>query len=826
MPKFLKTAFGSYLELFAKAPIYILTFLLPIFFLPWTADVLDFNKQALLIFCVLISLLFWLFNSLANNKFQIVISGLYIPVAVFFIVFALSTLFSLWRYGSFWGVLSISEGFVSILSLILLYLLVSNLFSRKETIVLLLIFILSGILASIFGVFQFLGKFILHFDFAQMASFNTIGSAGGMGIFAAALFPLIFFGLIVSKRVLRAIFWVALVVCAALLFLANSFSAWLLTLIGACLIIVIGMQKKNLIKSSWMILPMFFLALSLFFGFLNIRVWQVPGASNRPTEVLLDHNASMDIALKTVRDKLLLGSGPGTFAFDFSKYKDVAFNKNNLWNIRFQSGYSEAVNLFAVTGLLGIVSYLFFAVFAILYGLSVLLRNRKTGGSISPEDDKEDLSDIVLWAISCGIFISFVLLIVGSFVYYSNLSLQFTLFLLLGCFLSLNYSQKKEFILKPSSLTALVYTFFATMIFLFGLGIMIVEAQRYAAEIYYFNAIKQWQKGDLQSAQNSLEKAASTNYKIDAYWRDLSQLYLQRMDETVAKNDVPKEKLAQNIQGFINNSINSAKMATDVNLNNVANWSVRGFVYQNLQGIIGGVEDWAIKTYDEAIRLEPANPYFFNQQGIVYLRQSLALSDKDKAAEKENMLTDARARFDRAIELKSDYAPARFQIAQIYQAQGKTDEAISELEETKNYAPFDTGLAFQLGLVYYQKEDYGKAKAEFERAIGLDNTYSNALYFLGLIADKENNRDKAREYFNQIANLNPDNEEIRRIIDNLDNGRPVLDGIAQQSPSDTPISEAPSEINSTNAAESASGIEAVPASGKNSETKLKAATSD
>ena len=36
-------------EKVAKASVYLAVFLLPLFFLPWTVNVLDFNKQALLI---------------------------------------------------------------------------------------------------------------------------------------------------------------------------------------------------------------------------------------------------------------------------------------------------------------------------------------------------------------------------------------------------------------------------------------------------------------------------------------------------------------------------------------------------------------------------------------------------------------------------------------------------------------------------------------------------------------------------------------------------------------------------------------------------------
>ena len=55
----------------AKYAIYIAIFLIPIFFLPWTADVLDFNKQALLLVLIFVSLFAFLSKILISGKFEI-----------------------------------------------------------------------------------------------------------------------------------------------------------------------------------------------------------------------------------------------------------------------------------------------------------------------------------------------------------------------------------------------------------------------------------------------------------------------------------------------------------------------------------------------------------------------------------------------------------------------------------------------------------------------------------------------------------------------------------------------------------------------------------
>ncbi|PIZ89699.1 MAG: hypothetical protein COX89_00125, partial [Candidatus Nealsonbacteria bacterium CG_4_10_14_0_2_um_filter_37_10] len=73
-------------------------------------------------------------------------------------------------------------------------------------------------------------------------------------------------------------------------------------------------------------------------------------------------------------------------------------------------------------------------------------------------------------------------------------------------------------------------------------------------------------------------------------------------------------------------------------------------------------------------------------------------------------------------------------------------------------------MAFQLGLIYYNDEQFNKAKAEFERAILLDPNYSNARYFLGLIYDREENKKEAISQFERIEQFNPENQEVKKIL--------------------------------------------------------------
>lgn len=242
----------------SKYSIYALIFLLPIFFLPWTSDVLNFNKQTFLLFLVFISLFAWMLKVLISRELSVNLNKTHIIVAVLFIIYLFSTIFSLWRYGSFWGwPQNVSESLVTLLGLSVFYFLVSNLFDKKEILRLTLLLVFSGFFSLIVGFFQIVGLFLLPFNFAKTTLFNTIGTAGTLGFFIAALLPLIFTLLMRKKSLGIVLIW-AVIFSVALLVTLNYRFLWWLVIIGCALLMIFGIQRRDLFDSRWLILPMFF----------------------------------------------------------------------------------------------------------------------------------------------------------------------------------------------------------------------------------------------------------------------------------------------------------------------------------------------------------------------------------------------------------------------------------------------------------------------------------------------------------------------------------------------------------------------------------------
>jgi tetratricopeptide (TPR) repeat protein len=788
-------------SLILKTTIYLIVFLLPIFFLPLTSNVLEFNKQALLITLVSISLFAWILRCLATGKIELSPSSLHIFVGALLVVWAASTVFSLYQYGSFWGWASgISDSLLSLISLVLLYVLISSSLKRREIIYVVLLLVLSGFISMVYAVLQLFGKFTLPFDFTQSASFNTIGSVNSLAVFTAVILPLIMFMLVATRKFMRLLFAAALFLAAAVIIIIDFFPAWIAVAVGSGLVLILALQKRRFFDSRWFVMPMFFLGVAILFILFDFN--KIPGLAQRPVEVFLTQNAGFDIAMQTIKGRPVLGSGPSTFIFDFSKFKNPEINKTLLWNARMDNAGSKAINILATTGVLGVLSFAALLLAFVFLGTK-FIAGRKS--AVLRNYMEDGLSETFLWLLAGGIFTSFIVLAVSNFIYYTNLTLEFLFFVLIGSFVCLLYPVKKEIVLRSSSLSTLGLTFVITILFIFSLGMLILEGQRYTADISYAQGLSAWAKGDSDAAISNILKAVSINQEVDNYWRDISQIYLQKIEPELVRTDVSKDQLSQNVQKLVNSSVVAAKNTTNLNPNNVANWSVLGFVYQNLVGMIAGTDAMSIEAYDEAIKLEPFNPYFLTQQGIVYLNNYSVLTNSQKqnqnsqgggqlAAEQEKILGDAKQKFDEAINIKSDYALARFQLSVVYSLQGKTDDAINELTEAKKAVPFDPSIDFQLGLIYYQSNQYDKAQTKFESAFSMNNNYANAIYFLGLTYDKLGNKNKAIEKIEAALELNPDNEQLKKILDNLKNGQDALAGLTNQNIPSAPIEGTPEEV--------------------------------
>jgi len=643
----------------AKYAIYSAVFLMPVFFLPWTSEALDFNKQALLMLLAFVSLFAWMLKVLISGKLKFAKTSLYIFAGALFVALSLSTFFSIDRHGSFWGWPRVtSDSLFSLIVFLVFAFLASNNFSKKEIFKSVYIFSASVLVAGIYGALQLLGVFSMPFSFAKDPGFNTLGGTGVLAIFMAIIVPLMSAMLIFAKKWAKLLFGFNIAIATFIIIFVNYSTVWWTLAAGCAVFLGLGIIKRNSFDGRWMALPMFFLAVSVLFLALNL---QINFPVQKANEISLSPQATMQINLPALKEDPVLGSGPGTFSYDFSKFRSADFLKTVLWSVSFSNGSSKFFTMLATSGILGLLAMLAFAGAAVFLFIKKILQLR--------ENSKEDSALI----ISIGIFSAFLAEAVSFFLRNSNFTLDFVFFFFIACMAGLLFDAKKEYDLKPSSISTLVTTFVFTVVFIFGLGLLMLGGQRYVADAVYSKGITALAAGQKEQALKSLEKAASMAPNTDFYLNQLAQTYLLSIQDVAQDKSKSQEDKAKIIQQLISNSVNAAKFAADTNPKNPANWIVRGYIYQNLMGQVPEAETWAINSFDQALTLDPHNVYAMTQKAVVMVTQK--------------KYEDAKKVLDRALELKPDYSNALYFAGLVYDQLGDKEKAAKQFEALAQLNP-------------------------------------------------------------------------------------------------------------------------------------------
>jgi len=759
----------SFFEKLNKLPLYLIIFFIPLLFFSYSQDILNFPKQYLFLILVFLSLWGWLGKASAEKK--VLIRGekkFYLILFLILISSLASLLTSPSFYLSFWGhFLDISDSFLTIfLFLIFVFLLINSFEKKSEFLSLVFLLSLSGSLSGLFNLLQIYKIFILPFDFSKNVSFNTIGTPSAMLLFQVFLFPLTLMLFIRGKGLFKILSGIILFIVFANIVLTNFKIGWIVLMLELFLLFVFLWGREG-IKISFFALLMVVMISAIFFYIFPLRLAGFPVL---PPEFSLKLPSEIQILKGVLSEnwkKMVFGSGPGTFVFEYSLYRPLLLNQSLFWGTRFLKGNSSFFDWFITKGLLGGLVLLFFIILNIFFVFKYVARK-----------EKEEFFDIKTALIS-GLFASLFTIFIYPF--------NFTLFFVFWFFIASSYffiCSKTIAIDFSSSVKSLIINFLFVSIFILGFVLIFFGSQRIIAEFEYIKGIKNSQSNNLDQTIGFIKKAVELNPHSDIYWRDLSQIYLTKAILISQSTNIPLEEKRISITKTIVDGGDAINKAVEIAPFNVANWNVKGYFYQNLIGI-EKAEGLALNSYQKAIELEPSSPYAYGEKARVYILFSQTIKENNDF--KRENLEKAIENLNKAIQLKPDYGPARYLLAVAFDQLGKEEEAILKLEETKLVAPNDWGVAFQLGLLYWRKAEIEKAQTEFERAVNLRSDYANARYMLGLIYDKKGEKEKAIKEFEEVKKLDPENSQVKKILENLQNGLPAVEG-------ELPFQENPPEI--------------------------------
>lgn len=736
-----------------------LVLILPLWVLPFSGFPSDFNKSFLAFGAVIVSFLLWVSYVLQRGMIRLPRSLLLLVFGGLVLVWLFSSIFSLNRNLSLIGG-GFEVGTLAGLGFSgLAMFLVSVLFKSQKDILkffsflflsIFLVFVLQ-LLQTLFGLSFFPSIF-------QAKTSNFLGGwnelailFGFSAITAAVLLP----GFPEGKK--RFLIILALIVSLVGMALVNFSVGWYV--LGAFLVVYLAYlfsvlkQGRNFLR-----LPLVLLALTIFFvlgqtltSALNSRL----GISF--IEIRPSWSSTFSVVKETIKAQPLLGSGPNTFVYDWLQFKPASINATAFWQTRFEKGIGLIPTFFAETGILGILFLAGFLGVFVLYGLKAIL--------YSEEETAR--------AMLLGSFLGALYLWIFAIIYPPGFFLFFLAFLMTGIFLSQLLKTKRlavlEFNFSQSPVSGFLFTLLLIFVFIGASAGLYLFSQKYVSAIFFDQGLEIFNKeGSLDRAEQKISQASRFD-KQDRYFRALAELGILRLGQIVNQQNVPADTLRIQFQNALAATIQNAQNSANLNPKDSLNWLALGKVYEAILPFnIAGASQAAADAYAKAALNSPLDP------SMLLAPSRVAIQTQD--------FKQAQELLAKAVELKSDYAPAHFLISQLEARAGNIEKAIQSSQQTFLLAPNDIGVLFQLGLLYYQNKDYQNAQPVFERAVSFNPSYSNARYFLGLIYDREGKKDEAIFQFEKISELNPDNQEVKQILANLRVGKSALFGISPPEP--------------------------------------------
>ncbi len=749
---------------FASLPVYIIiimTFLLPIIFLPTkVVDVLTV-KAGLVLIATCLALFIWAISRLKGDIAQAPFNLMTLSLVLIPITYVVSAFFSSSRQVSFLGRDFGFDGALVLAVLFVLTIFVSLMCKDKK--------IASKVTAAVWiSVFITIVFHLLHIIFAESfpalgffseASSNTIGRWYDLGLIAGvgAVVSLATLELFNFIKPVRVVLYALLAVNVVMMAVVNFPLLWIIVGIVSLIFFVYFLSvSKAQVSTAPREIPVaslvtFIISAVFIFGGTQIdnylsKFLQISYLEARPS-----FSANFDLIKGELKENPIVGSGPAMFDVAWVTHKPMDFNLTEFWNVDFRYGYGLIPTFVVAGGILGVLAWLFFFAIYLYYGAKSLFK---------------PIADQVSRYVLVSSFLTSFFLWVVSFFYVPSFVIVTLTLIFTGIFIGSLYREGiinvKTYNTNMNPRTGFVYVFLLVVVMLVSLAGLWHFTTRIIASIHYQKAIS---SVDIESAQTHIIRAVQL-YPIDTYLKTLSEIGTIRLREVVQNtNKLPEADQMVVFRNTLGSTVQAIQAAIDFSPKNYTNHVRLGEVFESLIPLnVADVYAAAKDSYNKARELNTKSP------AIVLALARLEVANKDNKV--------ARELIAEALKLKGNYTDAIFLLSQIDVSEGNIKQAIINVEQATIVRPNDPLVFFQLGLLRYQNNDFVGASSAFKNAVMLNDEYDNARYFYGLALDRSKQKPEAIAQFEILSKKYPNNEQIKFILKNLNGGFSALYGSA------------------------------------------------
>lgn len=749
-------------------------FLMPILFLPWTTSVLELNKSLLLLVVAGVGLIAWLLSLVSSGRFLWRASVFDKAVLAVFGVSVITTIFSVSRFNSLFGTAgNLASSLMMVCAFTVVYFLIVN-SAEDEGQSLTSLISTSLSIVLLFGVLQMLGLHILKYidvlKFTDSNAFNSVGSANALGVLAAVSLPLL--GGSKNRGWIRYLHMVGVASAIVVLMVLNWWVIWTIAIVGMAGWITFESLAYEKFSISRFIIPMTVIVIGVFLMVVNFNFTALK--SKLPVEVAPSFQLSGQVVKSVFKENLATGYGPTNFSLAFDKYGASEIAESTISNAKFSAGTSEMFTSITNSGLLMVLALLVM-VWAFIQGVTRYIRDKQSVHRANAQ---------YVWATLCALGAAFLL-------YPFNMTLMFMAYVVLALVvLTLWGKNSKVYDAEHNVAVSLA----SSLGFIGGLILVLVGAyfgiSAYIGDVQYAKALG---NQDIVKASEGVVSAINWNSQSDAYYRTASQAALGLLSQELKKKaDKADTQQATRVQNYMGSAVNLAKKATELGPRESSNWSNLGNVYQNLLGLVGGVDALSASAYEKASELRPGDPSFNNQIGNLYLAESQLLRQAAAGNQNANQLIQqantalglAEVNFKKAIEMSNNFGLAIYNLGVVYDQEGKLPEAIKQLEKIAPFNSDQPNLLFELGLLYYRNGDKDKAFNTLQQVLVLQPNYANASWYLALIYEERKDIPNAVNLLKKILAVeeNRDNQTVLDKLQQLEAGQTATGKVINQKP--------------------------------------------
>lgn len=365
----------------------ILLFTTPLLITPWTKELFEFPK---IIFVYLLTI--WIVVLFAikqivtkTNILKKTSKNVLYILSAFVAVYLLTTIFSVDLHTSIFGYYGrFNGGLLSVLCFVSLFFVAIHEYNTKKEVENTITWIvLSGAAVSIWGILQHFGvdKNMWVQD-SQARVFSTLGQPNWLANFLTLLIPITLWKLFYSVNK-KPIFALILVANISALWFTYSLSGILG--LGIAIALIPFFVKKAVLEENLKILVVVGVAI-ITIAVLNLGVFEqrlrdagknLDNQISAITAPVFAQNSELKLnltpkrgdtasirlivwqgTLELIKNNLILGTGPETFAYSFLKYRPKQLNNTSEWDFLYNKAHNELLNITACTGLLGLSIYI------------------------------------------------------------------------------------------------------------------------------------------------------------------------------------------------------------------------------------------------------------------------------------------------------------------------------------------------------------------------------------------------------------------------------------------------------------------------------------